>query len=29
MEQDFAEVGEKEKRAMLVDNCVRYFQLHD
>jgi predicted TIM-barrel fold metal-dependent hydrolase len=29
MEQDFAEVPEKEKCAMLVDNCVRYFELHD
>jgi predicted TIM-barrel fold metal-dependent hydrolase len=29
MEQDFAEVPEKEKRAMLVDNTVRYFHLND
>jgi predicted TIM-barrel fold metal-dependent hydrolase len=29
MEADFAGVPENEKRAMLVDNCVRYFQLHD
>jgi predicted TIM-barrel fold metal-dependent hydrolase len=29
MEQDFAGVPEKEKRAMLVDNTVRYFRLND
>jgi uncharacterized protein len=29
MEQDFAEVPENEKRAMLVDNCVKYFHLND
>jgi uncharacterized protein len=29
MEKDFAGVPENEKRAMLVDNCVRYFHLHD
>jgi hypothetical protein len=29
MEQDFAEVPEREKRAMLVDNCARYFHLDD
>ncbi len=29
MEQDFADVPENEKRAMLVDNCVKYFHLND
>jgi len=29
MERDFAEVPENEKRAMLVDNCVKYFHLND
>jgi len=29
LEQDFAGVPEKERRAMLVDNCVRYFHLND
>jgi predicted TIM-barrel fold metal-dependent hydrolase len=29
MEQDFAEVPAKEKRAILVDNCVSYFRLDD
>jgi predicted TIM-barrel fold metal-dependent hydrolase len=27
--EDFAGVPEKEKRAMLVDNCVKYFHLND
>jgi predicted TIM-barrel fold metal-dependent hydrolase len=27
MERDFAEVPEKDKRAILVDNCVNYFRL--
>jgi predicted TIM-barrel fold metal-dependent hydrolase len=27
MEKDFAGVPEKEKRAMLVDNAVRFFHL--
>ena len=27
--EDFAEVPEDEKRAMLVDNCVRYFRLSE
>ena len=29
MEQDFADVPKNEKRAMLVDNCVKYFHLND
>ena len=29
MERDFADVPENEKRAMLVDNCVKYFHLND
>jgi predicted TIM-barrel fold metal-dependent hydrolase len=29
MEEDFAGVPEHEKRAMLVDNCVRFFHLND
>jgi uncharacterized protein len=29
MEQDFAAVPEREKRAMLVDNCVRFFHLDE
>jgi uncharacterized protein len=29
MEQDFAGVPENERRAMLVDNCVKYFHLND
>jgi uncharacterized protein len=29
MEQDFAGVPENEKRAMLVDNCVKYFHVND
>jgi predicted TIM-barrel fold metal-dependent hydrolase len=29
LEQDFAGVPENERRAMLVDNCVRYFHLDD
>jgi hypothetical protein len=29
MEQDFAGVPEGEKRAMLVDNTVRFFHLDD
>jgi uncharacterized protein len=29
MEQDFAGVPENEKRAMLVDNVVKYFHLND
>jgi predicted TIM-barrel fold metal-dependent hydrolase len=29
MERDFAGVPEKEKRAILVDNTVRYFHLND
>lgn len=29
IEQDFAGVPEKEKRAMLVDNCVRFFHLNE
>jgi len=27
--EDFAGVPEHELRAMLVDNCVRYFHLND
>ena len=29
LEEDFAGVPENEKRAMLVDNCVRYFHLNE
>jgi hypothetical protein len=29
MERDFAGVPENEKRAMLVDNCVKYFRLNE
>ena len=29
MEQDFGDVPKNEKRAMLVDNCVKYFHLND
>src|SRR5262245_39791091 len=29
LEEDFARVPENERRAMLVDNCVRYFHLND
>ena len=29
IEADFAGVPENEKRAILVDNCVRYFHLND
>jgi uncharacterized protein len=29
LQEDFAGVPEQEKRAMIVDNCVRYFHLND
>lgn len=29
LEEDFGNVPDNERRAMLVDNCVRYFRLND